>query len=313
MTMPPTVEQDAVQEELRNRFRGVLIGLAVGDALGGPLEFQPAREPDSYVTDMIGGGWQKLAPGEWTDDTQMTLCVVESLLTKKVFDPDDIAQRFVVWMKSGPKDIGIHTASVLGEISLGVPWEQASAEVQDRNPENAPNGSLMRSAPLALFFYQNPEYVAALSPVLSRISHAHPDCEWACVCLNVAIAWLLLGKNKEEAVEAAYEASDGASPQLKERIGRAMEPTSETSPTGYVLDTLEVALWSFLHASSFESALLIAVNRGADADTVGAITGALAGARYGFSGIPERWLAPLKESAFLLHYADRLLELARTP
>jgi ADP-ribosyl-[dinitrogen reductase] hydrolase len=304
-----TPEQNEIR---RDRFRGVLLGLAVGDALGGPLEFQPARDPDNFVTEMIGGGWQRLAPGEWTDDTQMTLCVVESMLTKKVFDPDDITRRFVTWMKSGPKDIGLHTQRVLSAISKGDPWEQASRDAQEINPDNAPNGSLMRCAPLSLFFYRHPEYVAELAPVLSRVTHAHPDCEWACVCVNVALAQMLLGQNKHEAVEAAYEACDGASPELRERIGRAMEPRCDTRPTGWVLDTLEVALWSFLHTSSLEDAIVVAVNRGDDADTVGAVTGALAGARYGFSGIPDHWFTPLKEKYFLLDYADRLYEIAET-
>lgn len=310
--MTQAVENHEVQEELRGRFRGALVGLAVGDALGAPLEFQPARQPDAYVTDMIGGGWQKLAPGQWTDDTQMTLCVVESLLSRRVFDPDDIARRFVAWMRSNPPDIGRHTAHVLEAISQGESWEQASTEVQELDPDNAPNGSLMRCAPLALFLYRHPDYVAELSPVLSRITHAHPDCEWACVFLNVAIACLLLGQRKQQAVDVAYEACVGASPELKERIGRAMEAQCDVSPTGYVLDTLEVALWSFLHTSDFESALLVAVNRGADADTVGAVLGALAGARYGLAQIPDRWLEPLHDREMLIQAADRLLELAQS-
>lgn len=307
----PIAGQDA-QETLRDRFRGVLVGSAVGDALGAPLEFQPARDPGHSITDMVGGGWLKLAPGEWTDDTQMTLCVVESLLARKVFDPDDIAYRFVVWMQSNPPDIGIHTGRVLAAIARGEPWEQASQEAQELNPDNAPNGSLMRCAPLALFFYRQPEVVATLSPVLSRITHAHPDCEWACVCLNVAIAWLLSGKRRSESIERAYDACDGASAELRERIGRAMEPDCEVSPTGYVLDTLQIALWAFLHADSFESALITVVNQGGDADTIGAVTGAIAGARYGLSGIPGRWLTPLKERDFLINYADWLLDLAQS-
>ena len=298
-------------EKLRDRFRGVMLGMAVGDALGAPLTFQPPRSPDHYVAEMIGGGWLKLAPGEWTVDTQMTLCVVESLLTRHVFDPDDIAHRFAQWMESAPPDIGIHTARVLTAIRKGDPWEQASRDVQELTPDNAPAGSLMRCAPLALFLYGRPDYVAQLSPVLSRITHAHPDCEWACVCLNVVIAWLLLGKNCSEAVEMAYAACDGASLALRERIGRAMEPICEVSPTGYVLDMLQVALWAFLQTSRFEQALVTVVNRGGYANNAGAVTGALAGARYGLSGIPGRWLEPLKERDFLLRYADWLLELAQ--
>ena len=295
---------------LPDRFLGVLLGLAVGDALGAPLEFQPARTPEHYLTEMIGGGWQKLAPGEWTDDTQQALCIVESLLTKRVFDPDDIARRFVIWMQSSPKDIGLHTRRVLDAIRQGDSWETASREAQALAPENAPNGSLMRCAPLALFFCRHPEYVASLSPVLSRITHAHPDCEWSCVFLNVAIVGLLSGLGRSEAVELAYDAIDGGSQALKDRIGLAMQPTCEIAPTGYVLDTLEVAVWAFLHTTTFEDAVINAVNRGADADTVGAVVGALAGARYGMSSIPSRWLIALKESTFLIDYADRLYDLA---
>lgn len=297
-------------ERLPDRFRGVLLGLAVGDALGAPLESQPARTPEHYLTEMVGGGWQKLAPGEWTDATEQTLCIVESLLTKRVFDPDDIARRFVVWMQSNPKDIGLHTRRVLDAIQKGDSWEEAGKETQALAPDNAPNGSLMRSAPLALFFCRHAEYVASLSPVLSRITHTHPDCEWSCVFLNVAIVGLLTGLSKTEAVELAYDAIDGASQALKDRVGQAMQPTCEVAPTGYVLDTLQVALWAFLHTKTFEDAVITAVNRGSDADTVGAVVGALAGARYGMSQIPARWLIAVKESAFLIDYSDRLYDLA---
>lgn len=308
--MTLSVNNPDVGARLPDRFRGVLLGLAVGDALGAPLEFQPARSPANYLTEMVGGGWQKLAPGEWTDDTQQALCIVESLLTKRVFDPDDIARRFVVWMQSHPKDIGLHTQGVLNAIAQGASWEEASREIQAENPDSATNGSLMRCAPLALFFCRHPDYAASLSPVLSRITHAHPDCEWACVFLNVAIVALLSGMGRTEAVEYAYNACDGASQALKDRIGLAMLPTCEVTPTGYVLDTLEVALWSFLHTNTFEEALIDAVNRGEDTDTVGAVVGALAGARYGMSHIPERWLLAVKEGTFLLDYADRLYALA---
>jgi ADP-ribosyl-[dinitrogen reductase] hydrolase len=299
-------------ESLRDRFRGSLVGLAVGDALGAPLEFQPARDPAEYVTDMIGGGWLKLLPGEWTDDTEMTLCVVESLLARRVFDPDDIAGRFVAWMRTRPPDIGLHTGRVLNLIEQGTPWEAASREVQDNDSESAPNGSLMRCSPLALFFYRHPDFVAELSPVLSRITHAHPDCEWACVFLDVTIALLLVGHTGEDAVNAAYDVCRDASDALRERINLAMEPDCDVSPSGWVLDTLQVALWAFLHSATFEGTLVTAVNRGADADTVGAVAGTLAGARYGLSGIPERWLTPLRDRDGLVDRADRLLELANS-
>ena len=308
--MLPTVELSAGHEPLRDKFRGVILGLAVGDALGGPLEFQPARTSDNYVTEMTGGGWQQLAPGEWTDDTQLSLCVVDSLLAKSVFDPDDIARRFVTWMEAGPKDIGLHTAHVLEAIRDGTPWDQAAEQAHLADLNNAPNGSLMRSAPLAMYLFQRPDYVASLSPVLSRITHVHPDCEAACVLVNVAIANLLSGVRAADAIEAGYNACDSVTDAFKDRVRRAMQPSNQTSPTGWVLDTLEVALWSFIHTSTFETAVIDVVNRGADSDTVGAVLGALAGAKYGASAIPERWLSVLLKRDDLTDKADQLLRLA---
>ena len=308
MTQPPLASQ---QPQLQDRFRGVLLGSAVGDALGAPLEFQPARDPNHYVTDMIGGGWLRLAPGEWTDDTQMTLCAVDSLLEKRVFDPDDIARRFVAWLQSNPPDVGNHTRTVLNAIARGTGWEEASTQAQAANPDNAPNGSLMRCSPLALFFYRHPDYVATLSPVFSRITHAHADCEQSCVFLNVAIALLLMGADKQAAITGAEQATMGASEGLKARIRRAQETRNDTSPTGYVLDTLEVAIWAFLHTTTLEAALIAVINRGADADTVGAVTGALAGAYYGYSTLPARWLDALHEHNALLARADGLLLIAQ--
>lgn len=297
---------------LADRFRGVLLGLAIGDALGAPLEFQERRDPTQYVTEMVGGGWLQLPPGHWTDDTQMTLCIVDSLLTKRVFDPDDIAQRFVAWLQTNPADVGNHTRYVLSSIGKGVPWEIASVKAQEESPHNAPNGSLMRCAPLALFFYQNPDYVATLSPVLSRITHAHTDCEQSCVFLNVAIVHLLNGASKQSAVQEAERACLQASEELRSRFRRLHEPHNNTSPTGYVLDTLETATWAFLHTASFEAALVEVVNRGADADTVGAVCGALSGAYYGLSAIPERWYRTLLAQEQLRERADHLLKIAES-
>jgi len=295
---------------LRDRFRGVILGSAIGDALGGPLEFQPPPSPDALVTDMIGGGWQQLEPGEWTDDTHMSLCVAESLLAKKVFDPDDIAARFVGWMQSQPKDIGIHTQRILQQIADGGKWDSVSYADYIADPQNASNGSIMRCAPLSLFMCHHIEYLTDLSPVLSQITHAHPECQWSCVFLNILIASLLVCGRVIDAVEMAYESIAGCPPTLAERIGTAMSSECRIEPSGYVLDTLEVALWVFLHTEDFESALVTAINRGGDTDSVGAVTGALAGAWYGASRIPDRWIRDVQNPERLIVCADGLYELA---
>lgn len=298
---------------LRDRFRGVLLGVATGDALGAPLEFQPPRAAANQLTEMVGGGWLKLPPGQWTDDTELTVATVESLLERRRFDPDDIAERLARWYLSGPLDVGNHTAMVLRDIAGGKPWEQASAEAQQAQPESAANGSLMRAAPLALFFFQAPEHAASLSPVLSRITHAHTHCQHACTLYNVVVAKLLQGEPLDAAITGAMEACQEMDAAMRMRLDRVRLPENETSPTGWVLDTLEVALWSVWRSETFEDALVSAVNRGADADTVGAVAGGLAGALYGMSGIPQRWLSVLKERDRLLQMADALLELSCKP
>ena len=135
----------------------------------------------------------------------MTLCGVDSLLVRKVFDPDDIALRFAAWLQSGPPDVGSHTQNCADGHQPGHGMGGGERQRAGREPNNAPNGSLMRCAPLALFFYKHPDYVATLSPVFSRITHAHADCEQSCVFLNVAIALLLMGASKQDAAITGAE------------------------------------------------------------------------------------------------------------
>lgn len=294
----------------KDRFRGVLVGLAVGDALGVATAFQPPRPEEQRVAEMVGGGWQQRAPGEWTENTETTLCVVESLLARTVFDPDDIARRLVLWMRSGTRDINVYTRQVLTCIEQGLSWEQASRAAQACDPGQASSDALVRCAPLALFFAHSPEYVAELSPVLSRITHAHPDCEWACTWLSVTLVHLLMGKHRFEAVQEGERACKGAPQELHERMRRAGGLPLEIVPASYVLDTIEVAFGALLNTAAFEEALVVAVNRGGDSSAAGATTGALAGACYGYTAIPSRWVQPLKDAGRLLDCADRLFDLA---
>lgn len=295
----------------QDRFRGVLIGLAAGDALGAPLEFGPPRPAHDLLREMIGGGTFDWKPGEWTDDTQMALCITKSLRSCNHVDPDDIADRFVAWLESRPPDVGNHTRAVLSIIRKGVPWEEATRQLQAQNPGSAGNGSLMRTAPLALFAAaQATEQVVEWSCTVSRITHAHVDCQWACAALNVAIVHLLRGESREDAVDASIAACANGSDAVRERLERAREPQNRISPSGHVLATLEVAFWSLLHTNAFEEAVVEVVNRGDDADTVGAVTGALAGAYYGLEAIPLRWRQALHRYQDLVRYADDLHRIA---
>lgn len=304
--MPPPL----TLPQLQNKFRGILVGLACGDALGTPLEFQPPRLPENYLREMVGGGWLQLAPGEWSGDTELMLCVAESLIARHVFDPDDIADRYLKWMNSGAKDISIQTKNALLRFEKTAPLIPLQEETSSNENSSQSNGVLPQSFPLSMFFFQDPDFVATLSPLLTGILTNDRESQQACVYLNLATAYLLQGTPLTDAFDRAYTRNNIASPMLLARIQRAMEPANVTQPTSSTLDTLEVALWAVLHTLSFEDAVVAAVNRGADADTVGAVTGAIAGAWYGLEAIPKRWRDVVHSNNRLLKYADDLLAIS---
>lgn len=285
-------------ETLLDQAAGCLIGLACGDALGGPVEGMDSGEIAGrygYLDQMVGGGHLGLEPGETTDDTAQALALAESIVDAGGLDPDDVAMRLASWYRFRPKGIGSHTTAVLDRIAALEDWEQASLEVQAANPSSAGNGSLMRCAPVALLDYGSMSTLIEDSRVSSRITHPHAECQWSCALNNLVIAELLAGAQPQHAVDNALATcahrGDVASNVL-DRAKRAALSASENTltPSGYVLDTLECSIWALLRHDGFEDAVTAVVNLGGDADTNGAVTGALAGAAFGFDAIPERWL-----------------------
>jgi ADP-ribosyl-[dinitrogen reductase] hydrolase len=302
------VDQDA----LRDRYRGALVGSAVGDALGATLEFMSRADIAArYGTlrDIVGGGWLHLPVGEVTDDTQMALCIARSLAERGLFDGDDIAARFVGWYRSNPPDIGNTTRDALVRLAAGVPWQAAGQQTHERmRPRDASNGSIMRCAPIALFARSDPDANARYSADSSRITHANLLCVAGCVALNSSIA-ALLDDPSADALAAALAATDDA--EVRAKLEAAPVQTAETLDVGgYVLATIQSSFWALLSHDNLEDAIIAAVNLGDDADTTGAVTGALAGARWGHAAIPPRWLDVLKGHDELVELADRLLDLS---
>jgi ADP-ribosyl-[dinitrogen reductase] hydrolase len=276
-----------------DRLRGIAVGAAIGDALGMPLEFQQASPAHAMVTEMIKG---TLPAGTFTDDTEMALALAESLLITHPLDPNDLAGRFVGWYQSSPSDIGIHTRNVLGMIARGTPWREASTTTFKARPDNAANGSLMRCWPVAIACWDNPSYLVVESRLQSEVTHMHQDCVDACVFTNLLISKIVNGKRNLPAGALLREGIASAIEQVafdadfRTAIELAPVRARKDLPnTGWVRHTLESALWAVLTTQSFEEALVQAVNLGHDADTTGTVTGAIAGAMYGFSGIPTRW------------------------
>ena len=289
----------------RERFTGALLGLALGDALGAPLEFMTREEiaaRHGEVRDLLGGGWLNVEPGEWTDDTQMTVVLAESIATCGRFDPADVARRFVDWSASHPKDIGNITRLALRYHAQGLPWQEVGPRVcHEMAGRAAGNGSVMRCAPVGLLHALRPAELVRDSLTTSALTHAHPEAAWSTVAVNLAIAELLAGRREGlvERVAAAVEepgvrATLLAAPALAAR---------EVRSGGYVLETLGAAFWALENHAGFEEVVVAAVNLGGDADTVGAVAGALAGAREGSGAFPQRWLRQL-------HDADHLADLA---
>jgi ADP-ribosyl-[dinitrogen reductase] hydrolase len=292
-----------------DRAEGVLLGLACGDALGRPVEFEtPARILAQYgeVTEMLADGTWGQPKGTVTDDTEMALCLARSLVDCGEFDPADVAARFVAWYESGPFDVGETTASALQRIRGGEPWDVAGRRVWEESVEgsNAGNGSVMRTAPLAVAFASREETLVDASETSSRITHADPRCTAGCAVLNLTLA--RLSRERPDPLVGAL-----ARVETPNELHEALEPVStgtvdpdDLRSSGYVVDTLRTALWHGLRADSPERALVDVVNMGRDADTVGAVTGAVVGARFGAAELPDRWLGDLEA-------CDALREVAR--
>lgn len=282
-----------MQQVTIDGLRGVAVGAAVGDALGMPLEFGPVIPVDDLIREMTGG---RMAAGSFTDDTEMALALAESLLQANPLDPVDLAQRFVAWYQAGPPDVGIHTSHVLGLIANGMSWAQSSKQVHTAHPSSASNGSVMRCWPVAIRDWNNREQLLKESCLQSEVTHRHPDCISACQFINVLISELVLAggeKTSKERLSSAYEAAMEQANMSKEFLAVLQaapgKQRDQLANSGWVQHTLESTIWGLFSFDGFEETLVQVANLGGDADTTAAVTGAVAGALYGFAGIPAHW------------------------
>ena len=271
-----------------------LLGLVVGDAMGVPVEFNPR---DSFkVTDMTGYGTYDLPAGSWSDDSSMMLATVESIARLGKIDTDDIMKNFVRWVNDGEFtpygemfDIGRATRNAIQRYVAGIPAEQCGGIAEWDNG----NGSLMRILPLA-FTDCDYETVNAVS----SLTHAHEISKAACRVYVFVARQLLQGKTLEEIYKCF-----GMKQSMFDRLPLLKDLTrDEIKSTGYVVDTLEAALWCNLKSSSYRECILLAVNLGDDTDTVAAVAGGLAGIIYGVGGergIPEEWINQLARKEWI--------------
>lgn len=303
-----TLGNRAKQMQKNNdRFRGCLLGLAVGDAVGTAVEFK-ARGTFAPLTDMVGGGPFRLKPGQWTDDTSMALCLATSLVECQGFDAQDQMQRYWAWYQEGYLsstgqcfDIGNTVLKALERYrQTGNPYSGSS------HPRSAGNGCIMRLAPIPLFYFPDREQTLLFSGESSKTTHGADECLEASRLLGNILWSALSGLSKADLL--TYQPPPLSCPSLQTIASGSYQtkPLEEIRGSGYVVESLEAALWSFWTTDCFEAAILKAANLGDDADTTAAICGQIAGAYYGAAAIPSPWLACLTLREEIIHLSDRL-------
>ncbi len=323
---------------LPSRIRGSFFGVAICDALGGPVEFKP-RGSFPLVTNLKPNSNFSLPAGCFTDDTSMTLCLAQSLIDRRGFDAHDQVKKYIAWSQKGymssmPElgcfDIGIGTQAVLNawdahfqENGHGKPGSEMARLVTKEGQRMVDslfgkesycgNGSLMRVIPIALGFHaveiDKAIHYARLS---SKVTHPHLRCREACALYTQLVVKALQGSERRTLVDTIAIANI-QDDQLRDRLSqyRTLDSWMQQTPknirsTGYVIDTLEAALWAFFTTVTFEKGAIRAVNLGYDADTVGAVYGGLAGAFYGFDAIPTRWMEAMRNKDLLYEVSEGL-------
>lgn len=296
-------------EQALDRAQGALLGLAIGDAVGTTLEFQ--RRDQGHVNDMVGGGPFRLAPGEWTDDTTMALCLADTYASRGKFDFATFADAMVRWYRQGENsvngrcfDIGNVTRRALeGWEAQGLGW------MGNLEASTAGNGSLIRLAPTAIFRRHSLSATWRESVTQSSVTHGAIEVSDCCKLFGAQLHVALNGADKEEAL----------SPKVRPLKPRALiinageykhKTREQIRSSGYVVDTLEAALWAVWNTDNFRDAILLAANLADDADSVAATAGQIAGALYGVSGMPPEWVAKVAWSQHIRDLASRLFERA---
>ncbi|KRD11617.1 hypothetical protein ASE21_07895 [Flavobacterium sp. Root901] len=309
---------------MKNKIEAGLLGLAVGDALGVPVEFKSrAYLKENPVTEMFGFGTHYQPAGTWSDDSSLTFCLAESLT--KSYDLNDIAKNFVkwygadLWTPHGKVfDIGIATTHAIENIAKGHQPDLCGGFSESDNG----NGSLMRILPLVFYLQKQNDIEVIYQKVkeVSSITHAHFRSIFACFIYVVYCLEILKDKDKFEAykdmqnVLSKFLENKSFNPveiQLFDRILKndiSQYPEVNIHSSGYVLDSLQASLWCFLNSDSYKETVLKAVNLGEDTDTTGAIAGGLAGIYFGLKSIPQKWIENLVRINDIKDLAERLAD-----
>lgn len=291
-----------------------MVGLAIGDALGAAAEFMSHME----VADVYGvlrdyQSTMHFDAGEFTDDTAMALAVAESIIAVGAVDVESIADAFLNWMRTDGRGIGSLTRQVLRLIENGVPRPRAARQVWEESGRTAAgNGAVMRCPPIGLLDWRDPDALVSDSVSTSRITHYDPRCVGSCIAVNSAISAILRG---EDPLAAALRPIQGHLPELERALAdtkvEGLEYMQLDGPDmGYTILTTRAAFSALRQFDSYEEGIIAVVNKGGDADTNAAVAGALLGTRYGFDGLPRRWVDGLIDLDRVISAADGLYDLS---
>ncbi|UXZ04307.1 ADP-ribosylglycohydrolase family protein [Moraxella nasicaprae] len=292
------------------KIQGSLLGLAIGDAVGTTVEFL-SKGSFTPLTDMVGGGVFGLEKGQWTDDTSMALCLADSLIARQGFDAKDQMERYLRWYEMGENSSTGECFDIGGATRQALEYFKETGEIYagSKDKYSSGNGSLMRLAPIACYYHDNINHAVEYAILSSRTTHQSSDCLSACAYFAQILFNIFNGKtNKDQLLlpSVDYEWSEQLLPILNGDFKYKSE--NQIFGTGYVIDSLETALWAFYHSDNFADAILMAANLGNDADTTAAITGQIAGAYYGLSGIPIHWQETVYWNEHILELAKQLFK-----
>jgi ADP-ribosyl-[dinitrogen reductase] hydrolase len=303
--------------DVRERVTGGVLGLALGDALGAPFEFlRRINVPDPIPA--LELPWMEHPPGSTTDDTAMARNLVRSLVERGGFDPEDLVRRHLEWFRTDPPDVGTLTRRVLRRVDRGEDASEAARAVwEERGPEvSAGNGSVMYCAPLGLAYANRPDELLELAPRLSALTHHDRRCRTAVLAVTLTVAALVRGEEAVASVRStlsAVEDLEGGEELefLVDVVGK--ERTIDGPDQGFCLFTAAAGLQALVRFDAFEPALRHVVGLGGDADTNGAVAGALLGALVGEPGLPGDWLSRLRHAQNIRAEAEALVPLPEVP
>lgn len=313
---------------IEDRIRGCIFGQALGDALGFGAEGLSKTEVlETYKGGLVDFGQVQAhgmralrKRGMWTDDTSQMLCILESLVEKRAIDPRDVARKLTRWLVDDGFGCGQLVYSVLSEPDYLLRPEETARRIWEQSGKTrAPNGAVMRTSVVGIWHYDDLQHVASNAGKICKITHADPRCVASCVAVSVAAASLI---NSSTPNWAIHQAATFASAEDKDCGNLVLSSCAATleeldldhgcsqgeqDRIGYTYTTVAAAFWAVYNTSSFEDGVVAVINEGGDADTNAAVAGALLGARFGFSGIPQRWVDGLAEARYLHSEVDDLL------